>query len=296
MANRLRRHLTYANVMATAAVFLALGGVSYAAVVIPKNSVGNRQLKANAVTTEKSTSSIPGDARDLVLRLGLRRQRAAGQEVLRAADRLRHGPRRGLDGRAHADPQADLAGGGVQVRHRRLPVRLRQDELALMVPTLEGWTVETVGDDIGWMKFGDDGKLYAINPEAGFFGVAPGTGRTRTRTRSRDRAERDLHERRPDRRRRHLVGGPVRRARAPDRLARQRLDAGVRDPGRAPERALHGAGVPGPGDRRPSGTTRPACRSTRSCSAAAAPRSCRWSARRSTGSTACSWARRWAPR
>lgn len=53
MANRLRRHLTYANVMATAAVFLALGGVSYAAVVIPKNSVGNRQLKANAVTTEK---------------------------------------------------------------------------------------------------------------------------------------------------------------------------------------------------------------------------------------------------
>ena len=52
---------------------------------------------------------LPRDARDLVVRLGLRRQRAAGQEVLRAADRLGDGPRRGLAGRAHADPQADLA-------------------------------------------------------------------------------------------------------------------------------------------------------------------------------------------
>ena len=71
---------------------------------------------------------LPRDARDLVLRLGLRRQRAARQEVLRAADRLGDGPRRGLDGRAHADPQADLARGRGQVRHRRLPVGLRQDQ------------------------------------------------------------------------------------------------------------------------------------------------------------------------
>ncbi len=62
------------------------------------------------------------------LRLGLRRQRAARQEVLRAAHRLGHGPRRGLDGRAHAHPQAHLARGEGQVRHRRVPERLRQDE------------------------------------------------------------------------------------------------------------------------------------------------------------------------
>ena len=216
--------------------------------------------RAVAVQRHQVHHPLPGDPRDLELRLGLRRQRAAGQEVLLAAHRLGDGPRRGLAGRAHADPQADLAGEQGLLHRRGVPVGVRQDQPG-----------DAAADHPGLARR-DPRRRHRLDAVRQGRPALRGQPRVRLLRRraghqlevqpQRDedhrRGQHRLHQRRADRRRRRVVGGPGRRTRPPHRLEGQRLEP-ARDgnQGGAPELALLHADVAvpdaGPGVGRPAG-------------------------------------------
>jgi hypothetical protein len=108
---------------------------------------------------------------------GLRRQRPARQEVLRAAHRLGHGARRGLAGRAHADPRRRSPRGQEDIRRRRLPERLRQDQLRHADPArgLRGLEGHHVGDDIAWIKPNRGRQVLRHQPRVRLLRRRPGT-------------------------------------------------------------------------------------------------------------------------
>ncbi len=205
-----------------------------------------------------------------------------------------------LDGRAHADPRRRIARRARRPTSRRLSrarAARRTSPCSSRRRTFKGWKITTVGDDIAWMKPGPDGRLYAINPEAGYFGVAPGTNYKSNPNAMQTIATRhDLHERRAHARS-ATCGGKARTSRRPRACIDWKGNPWTPD---SKEKAAHpNSRFTAPMTNNPAlapEAQRPAGRADQRDHLRRTPRDarCRSSSRRSTGSTASISAPRWA--